>query len=85
MSKTKAKRAPSESPPPSIWIKSKGGTYAEITNVTKRDRKGRKLYRLRYLNYNVRSPREWTLDELRATGVRFLKNKPTAKMIEATR
>ena len=71
-SKPKSRR---ESPPPSKWVKSKSGTVAQVTTVTKRDHRGRRLYRLRYAE-GVRGSQTWTIEELAGWVSRWLKNKP---------
>jgi hypothetical protein len=76
-----ANRNRRESPPPSRWGRSKRGTYFYVIHTVKRDHKGRKLYRLRYLYPppEITSPKLWTLDELEETDMRWLKNKPKLK------
>ena len=69
-------RARAESPPPSKWIRSRGGTYARVILQRQRNDAGKKLYRLRYLSYDIKSPKLWTLADLNDAGVRWLKNKP---------
>ncbi len=64
---------PREAPPPSRWGKSKNGVYFYLVHTTKRDEKGRKLYRCRYQEGVV--GRHWTLEELEEW-VHWLKRKP---------
>lgn len=65
-----------EPPPPSRWGRSPKGVYFYVVHTTKRDGRGRKLYRCRYVEGVV--GRHWTLDELVEAGVRWLKRKPSA-------
>ena len=70
-------RAPREAPPPSRWGRSRpSGTYFEVTGGRKRNAAGRKLYRLRYFDPEIRGTQEWTLEELLASCPRWLQNKP---------
>ena len=72
-------RAPREAPPPTRFGKSAVfGTYFEIRGGRHRDARGRKLYRLFYVASGVLGTQQWTLDELVATGVKFLKRLPSA-------
>lgn len=78
-----AKSKPAELP--SRWLRSRTGrSYAYIIVTNQRDA-GRRLYRMRYLAYDVKSPRLWTLDDIVESGARFLKHKPPRRAIEATR
>ncbi len=70
-------RAPREAPPPGRYGRSRTGTPFEITGGRKRDHLGRKLYRLRYMDPDIRGSQEWTLDELINSGVRFLQRRPS--------
>ena len=70
----------------SRWLRSKTGRcYAYVIVCSQRDAKGRILYRLRYLDYGVTSKKTWTIDDLKASGCRFLKNKPTKAMVDNAR
>ena len=72
--------------PPSRWGKSSPlGVYFEVCRLSKRDDRGRKCYRLRYLAYGNKTRTIWTLDDLTAAGVRWLKNKPSAAKVRAQR
>lgn len=63
-----------ESPPPTKWIRSHSGTPARIAKTTKK-RDDAWLYRLHFSD-GIRGNALWTLNELKAQRVRFLKNKP---------
>ena len=74
MSRTR-KRQQRESPPPSRWGRSKTGKVPfYLIHSTKRDHRGRKLYRCDY-GRGIKG-RYWTLEELEEAGVRWLKRKP---------
>jgi len=64
-----------ESPPPSRWGRSKNGIYFYLVHTTKRNHRGEKLYRAKF-SHRLTSPTFWTLADLTAAGVRWLKNKP---------
>ena len=63
-----------ESPPPSRWGVSPRGVYFYLVHTKHRDLEGRKLYRCKYEPGVV--GRHWTLQELMAEPVRWLKRKP---------
>ena len=66
-------RKPPEPAPPSMWIKSKSGTYARLVRTTQR-RGDRWLYRLEYRE--VRGTNLWTLDEITLWAAKWLTRAP---------
>ena len=77
MTNAKPGRKPREEPPPAPYLRSAGGTPAEIRKTTRTDPTGRLwLYRLHY--GVVLGTREWTLPQLLALpGVRWLQRRPS--------
>lgn len=64
-----------EPPPPSRWGRSSTGTPFRVSLCSRRDHLGRKLYRLVFAE-GVKGSRHWTLADLQAAGVRWLKRRP---------
>jgi len=75
----KTTRAPREAPPPSKWGRTASGSPFRVVLLSKRDPRGRKLYRLLWLEHNVKGTKEWTLDELLDSKVRWLKRRPAVR------
>jgi len=78
-SRTKDTRAPREAPPPSVWGKSVTGIYFRVVLQKQRDRHGRKLYRLYFLDAGVKGNYLWTLAELEDAHVHWLKRRPSLR------
>jgi len=76
-------RARREPPPPGMFGRTRSGSYFKLCLQKKRDRRGRKLYRLLF-EEGVRGTQLWTIDELVTEGVRFLRRRP-ARMRPAPR
>lgn len=76
--KRNSTRAPREAPPPSIWGKTRSGSYFRVVKLSKRNARGEKLYRLWWIEHKVKGTKEWTLAELVECGVRWLKRRPPA-------
>lgn len=68
--------------PPARWCRSKGGHYFELC-PRGRNGDGRRLYRLRGLPYGALGKKRWTIEELEADGVLWLKTKPSRARIRA--
>lgn len=68
------RRKPREAPPPAKYVRSVGGVPARVKKTSKTTDDGRWLYRLDY--GNVVGTQLWTLSELEASGVKWLKIKP---------
>lgn len=80
-------KPPREAPPPSRWGKSRTGTAKFVVRkVGFRNKHGAKLYRLGYLMAEGRPPlfsqQLWTLAQLNASGVVWLKEPPFAGITE---
>ena len=52
------------------------GSYFKLILQRQRDRRGRKLYRLLFLEDGVKGSALWTLEDLVAAGVTFRKRRP---------
>lgn len=64
---------------PGKYYRSRGGTYAKVTLMTKRSERGEKLYRMHYRcgGFLVRSSQAWTLAEIEDSGGRWLSRRPS--------
>lgn len=73
-------KVPREAPPPSKWGKSKNGSSKFVVRKLRhRNYRGQKLYRLGYANHGSKplfGSQIWTLEELEAAGVVWLKASP---------
>lgn len=67
---------PRERRAPGRWIRSRSGCLARLVR-TKLTRDGRWLYRLRFQG-GATGPAQWTLDDLEAQRVRWLRRRPAA-------
>lgn len=63
-----------EAPPPSKWIRTRGGRHCEVVKTSKVAPSGVWYYRLWY--GDVLGHQLWTLQDLNDSGVRWLKNRP---------
>lgn len=75
MTREEPKRKPREAPPPGWFLRSKGGTPAELVRTSRTTSDGRWLYRLRY--NETTGSQEWTSEQLQALdGVRWFDRRP---------
>lgn len=76
-------RKPQEAPPPAPFVRSCSGTPARLRRTSRTDATGRLwLYRLDY--GDVVGTRTWTLPELQALDLQWLKRRPRDLKIEVT-
>jgi len=68
-------RKPREAPPPGDYVRSTGGTPARLRRTSRTTSDGRWLYRLDF--GSVVGSQEWTVADLEAAGVRWLRRRPT--------
>ena len=69
-------RARPEPPLPGRYGRSPAGVTFELTNVSQRDERGRKQYRLLFLESGVRGTQCWTRDQLLEAGIEWFRRRP---------
>ena len=72
----KSTRAPREAPPPGKFGRTRSGSPFRPILQRERSPRGEKLYRLFWLDYEVKGTGTFTMEQLSEAGVRWLKRAP---------